>query len=109
MPHPVLHHHVPQYILLKLPTKPNPLHQLSKQYLSPKTQPQTLQTLIHQHSFTQQQLHILKTPPNPKTYTNPKNTHIQTYPNTSPIQALLPYFYLQHNQQPLKEFLNKII
>ena len=42
----VLDQHVREYIVLKLQSKPNRLHQVSKQYVSAKSQAQTLEVLI---------------------------------------------------------------
>ena len=42
----VLDQHVREYIVLKLQSKPNRLHQVSKQYVSSKIQAQTLEVLI---------------------------------------------------------------
>ena len=41
----VLDQHVREYIVLKLQSKPNRLHQVSKSYVSAKSQAQTLETL----------------------------------------------------------------
>lgn len=105
----VLDQHVREYIVLKLRSKPNRLHQVSKQYVSAKSQAQTLETLIDEDWFTEEELDILKRGRNAKSYTKAKNTDIQTYRKSSAIEAVLGYLYLEHNEERLKELLNKII
>ncbi|MDI3233217.1 Mini-ribonuclease 3 [Staphylococcus pasteuri] len=105
----VLDQHVREYIVLKLRSKPNRLHQVSKQYISAKSQAQTLETLIDEGWFTEEELDILKRGRNAKSYTKAKNTDIQTYRKSSAIEAVLGYLYLEHNEERLKELLNKII
>ncbi|OFV10973.1 Mini-ribonuclease 3 [Staphylococcus sp. HMSC13A10] len=105
----VLDQHVREYIVLKLRSKPNRLHQVSKQYVSAKSQAQTLETLIDEDWFTEEELDILKRGRNAKSYTKAKNTDIQTYRKSSSIEAVLGYLYLEHNEERLKELLNKII
>lgn len=95
--------------MLKLRSKPNRLHQVSKQYVSAKSQAQTLETLIDEDWFTEEELDILKRGRNAKSYTKAKNTDIQTYRKSSAIEAVLGYLYLEHNEERLKELLNKII
>lgn len=105
----VLDQHVREYIVLKLRSKPNRLHQVSKQYVSAKSQAQTLETLVDEDWFTEEELDILKRGRNAKSYTKAKNTDIQTYRKSSAIEAVLGYLYLEHNEERLKELLNKII
>lgn len=105
----VLDQHVREYIVLKLRSKPNRLHQVSKQYVSAKSQAQTLETLIDEGWFTEEELDILKRGRNAKSYTKAKNTDIQTYRKSSAIEAVLGYLYLEHNEERLKKLLNKII
>ena len=52
----VLDQHVREYIVLKLQSKPNRLHQVSKQYVSAKSQAQTLEVLITKEWFTEEEL-----------------------------------------------------
>lgn len=70
----VLDQHVRQYIVLKLRSKPNRLHQMSKLYVSAKSQAQTLETLIEEAWFTEEEMDILKRGRNAKSYTKAKNT-----------------------------------
>ncbi|MEJ7453727.1 ribonuclease III domain-containing protein, partial [Staphylococcus xylosus] len=57
----------------------------------------------------EEELDILKRGRNAKSYTKAKNTDIQTYRKSSAIEAVLGYLYLEHNEERLKELLNKII
>ena len=56
----VLDQHVREYIVLKLQSKPNRLHQVSKQYVSAKSQAQTLEYLISNDWFTEEELNVLR-------------------------------------------------
>ena len=56
----VLDQHVREYIVLKLQSKPNRLHQVSKSYVSAKSQAQTLETLFEMGWFTDEELDIVK-------------------------------------------------
>ena len=62
----VLDQHVREYIVLKLRSKPNRLHQMSKLYVSAKSQAQTLETLIGEAWFTEEEMDILKEGAMPK-------------------------------------------
>ena len=51
----VLDQYVRKYIVLKLQSKPNRLHQVSKQYVSAKSQAQTLEYLMTVNWFTDEE------------------------------------------------------
>ncbi|MDN8759822.1 ribonuclease III domain-containing protein, partial [Staphylococcus aureus] len=79
----VLDQHVREYIVLKLQSKPNRLHQVSKSYVSAKSQAQTLETLFEMNWFTDEEQDIVKRGRNAKSHTKAKNTDIQTYRKSS--------------------------
>ncbi|MDI1634036.1 ribonuclease III domain-containing protein, partial [Staphylococcus aureus] len=70
----VLDQYVRTYIVLKLKSKPNKLHQMSKKYVSAKSQAQTLEYLMEQEWFTDEEMDILKRGRNAKSHTKAKNT-----------------------------------
>ena len=63
---------VREYIVLKLQSKPNRLHQVSKSYVSAKSQAQTLETLFEMGWFTDEELDIVKRGRNAKSHTKAK-------------------------------------
>lgn len=87
----VLDQHVREYIVLKLRSKPNRLHQMSKLYVSAKSQAQTLETLIGEAWFTEEEMDILKRGRNAKSYTKAKNTDVQTYRKSSALEAVIGF------------------
>ena len=56
----VLDQHVREYIVLKLQSKPNRLHQVSEKLCVCKSQAQTLETLFEMGWFTDEELDIVK-------------------------------------------------
>ena len=52
----VLDQHVREYIVLKLQSKPHRLHQVSKSYVSAKSQAKTLEYLLDIDWFTEEEL-----------------------------------------------------
>ena len=105
----VLDQHVRKYIVLKLRSKPNRLHQMSKLYVSAKSQVQTLETLIEEPWFTEEEMDILKRGRNAKSYTKAKNTDVQTYRKSSALESVIGFLYLEHREERLKVLLDKII
>lgn len=105
----VLDQHVRKYIVLKLRSKPNRLHQMSKLYVSAKSQAQTLETLIEEPWFTEEEMDILKRGRNAKSYTKAKNTDVQTYRKSSALESVIGFLYLEHREERLKVLLDKII
>lgn len=105
----VLDQHVREYIVLKLQSKPNRLHQVSKQYVSAKSQAQTLEYLISNDWFTEEELNVLRRGRNAKSYTKAKNTDVQTYRKSSAIEAVIGFLYLEKREERLEALLNEII
>ncbi|MGE6954811.1 Mini-ribonuclease 3 [Staphylococcus capitis] len=105
----VLDQHVREYIVLKLQSKPNRLHQVSKQYVSAKSQAQTLEYLISNDWFTEEELNVLRRGRNAKSYTKAKNTDVQTYRKSSALEAVIGFLYLDHQRARLEELLQTIV
>ena len=105
----VLDQHVREYIVLKLQSKPNRLHQVSKSYVSAKSQAQTLGTLFEMGWFTDEELDIVKRGRNAKSHTKAKNTDIQTYRKSSGLEAVIGYLYLDHQEERLENLLDMIV
>lgn len=105
----VLDQYVRNYIVMKLKSKPNKLHQMSKKYVSAKSQAQTLEYLIEHEWFTEEEMAILKRGRNAKSHTKAKNTDIQTYRKSSALEAVIGFLYLDKREERLEVLLNKII
>lgn len=105
----VLDQHVRTYIVLKLKSKPNRLHQLSKTYVSAKSQAQTLETLMTMEWFTEEELDIVRRGRNAKSYTKAKNTDIQTYKKSTALEAIIGYLYLDNHNERLEQLLTTIV
>ncbi len=105
----VLDQHVRAYIVLKLKAKPNRLHQEAKRYVSAKSQAQTLEALLENEWFTDEELDIVRRGRNAKSYTKAKNTDIQTYRKSSGLEAVIGYLYLEKEQERLTALLECII
>lgn len=105
----VLDQHVREYIVLKLQSKPNRLHQVSKQYVSAKSQAQTLEYLISNDWFTEEELNVLRRGRNAKSYTKAKNTDVQTYRKSSALEAVIGFLHLDHQHARLEELLQTIV
>lgn len=105
----VLDQHVRRYIVLKLQSKPNRLHQVSKRYVSAKSQAQTLEKLIEAQWFTDEELDIVKRGRNAKSYTKAKNTDIQTYRKSSGLEAVIGFLYLDYQEARLEALLDEIV
>lgn len=105
----VLDQHVRTYIVLKLKSKPNKLHQFSKTYVSAKSQAQTLETLMTMEWFTEEELDIVRRGRNAKSYTKAKNTDIQTYKKSTALEAIIGYLYLESHNERLEQLLTTIV
>lgn len=105
----VLEQHVRTYIVMKLKSKPNRLHQLSKSYVSAKSQAQTLETLMTAQWFTDKELDIVRRGRNAKSYTKAKNTDTQTYKKSTALEAIIGYLYLDGYNDRLEQLLTTIV
>ncbi|GKS27676.1 mini-ribonuclease 3 [Staphylococcus argenteus] len=105
----VLDQYVRNYIVMKLKSKPNKLHQMSKKYVSAKSQAQTLALLIEHEWFTEEEMAILKRGRNAKSHTKAKNTDVQTYRKSSALEAVIGFLYLEKREERLEALLKKII
>lgn len=105
----VLDQHVREYIVLKLKAKPNRLHQEAKRYVSAKSQAQTLEFLMENDWFTEDELDIVRRGRNAKSYTKAKNTDIQTYRKSSGLEAVIGYLYLEKEQERLTALLESVV
>lgn len=105
----VLDQHIRTYIVLKLQSKPKRLHQVAKQYVSAKSQAQTLEYLIANTWFTDEELEIVRRGRNAKSYTKAKNTDIQTYKKSSGLEAVIGFLYLDTQEERLTALLEAIV
>ncbi|MFO3688273.1 Mini-ribonuclease 3 [Staphylococcus felis] len=105
----VLDQYVRKYIVLKLKSKPNRLHQEAKRYVSAKSQAKTLAQFIDNQWFTEEELDIIKRGRNAKSYTKAKNTDIQTYRKSSGLEAIIGFLYLDERSERLELLLQTII
>ncbi|GGI29611.1 Mini-ribonuclease 3 [Staphylococcus chromogenes] len=105
----VLDQHVRTYIILKLQSKPNRLHQEAKRFVSAKSQAITLETLIETKWFTEEETDILKRGRNAKSYTKAKNTDVQTYRKSSALEAVIGFLYLEGQTERLHTLLDQIV
>lgn len=105
----VLDQHVRTYIILKLQSKPNRLHQEAKRFVSAKSQAITLEALIETKWFTEEETDILKRGRNAKSYTKAKNTDIQTYRKSSALEAVIGFLYLEGQTERLHTLLDHIV
>lgn len=105
----VLDQHVRTYIILKLQSKPNRLHQEAKRFVSAKSQTITLEALIETKWFTEEETDILKRGRNAKSYTKAKNTDVQTYRKSSALEAVIGFLYLEGQTERLHTLLDQIV
>lgn len=105
----VLDQHVRTYIILKLQSKPNRLHQEAKRFVSAKSQAATLEALIENNWFTEEERDIIRRGRNAKSYTKAKNTDIQTYRKSSGLEALIGYLYLDQQNARVEALLTTIV
>lgn len=105
----VLDQHVRTYIILKLQSKPNRLHQEAKRFVSAKSQAITLEALIETKWFTEEEMDILKRGRNAKSYTKAKNTDVQTYRKSSALEAVIGFLYLEGQTERLHTLLDQIV
>ena len=105
----VLDQHIRTYIVLNLQSKPNRLHQVAKQYVSAKSQAQTLEHLIADDWFSDEELEIVRRGRNAKSYTKAKNTDIQTYKKSSGLEAVIGFLYLATQEERLTALLEAIV
>ncbi|QLK85331.1 Mini-ribonuclease 3 [Staphylococcus sp. 17KM0847] len=105
----VLDQYVRKYIILKYQSKPNRLHQEAKRFVSAKSQAQTLELLLAEGWFTEEEQAIIKRGRNAKSYTKAKNTDIQTYRKSSGLEAIIGFLYLDQQEERLASLLEQIV
>ncbi|ARJ51080.1 Mini-ribonuclease 3 [Staphylococcus lutrae] len=105
----VLDQYVRTYIILKLQSKPNRLHQEAKRFVSAKSQAETLMRLVENDWFTDEEYMIVKRGRNAKSYTKAKNTDVQTYRKSSGLEAVLGFLYLNQQTERLEALLKTIV
>ncbi|UXR70556.1 MULTISPECIES: Mini-ribonuclease 3 [unclassified Staphylococcus] len=105
----VLDQFVRQHIILKYQSKPNRLHQEAKRFVSAKSQAQTLETLLADDWFTEEELAIVKRGRNAKSHTKAKNTDIQTYRKSSGLEAVIGYLHLTEQASRMGALLSEIV
>lgn len=105
----VLDQFVRKHIILKLRAKPNRLHQQAKQYVTAKSQAATLDYLMHEDWFTEEEQEIIRRGRNAKSHTKAKNTDVQTYRKSSGLEAVIGYLYLENKEERLQALLESIV
>lgn len=98
----VLDQYVRTYIILKLQSKPNRLHQEAKRFVSAKSQAVTLEHLIAQDWFNEEELAVVKRGRNAKSYTKAKNTDVQTYRKSSGLEAIIGFFIFRASRRTIR-------
>lgn len=89
--------------------KPNKLHQLSKSFVSAKSQAAQLEALIEKDFFSEEEIAVIKRGRNAKSGTVPKNTDVQTYRHSTAFEALIGYLYLQGDIKRINEIIREIL
>ncbi len=85
--------------------KPNDLHNLAKTYVCAKAQAKVLQWLLNHNQLSEQEMAIVRRGRNAKSGSIPKNTDVQTYRQSTGLEALIGYHFLSGNEERLHQLM----
>lgn len=100
--------YVRKYLLNKNIVKVNELQKKSVGFVSAKSQANFLNKMIDANFLTIDEINIVKRARNHKSHSS-KSTDIITYKNSTGLEALIGYLYLEKNNARIDEIMNFIL
>lgn len=78
-------------------------------YVSAKGQAYYLSVMIQQNFFSKEELNIIYRGRNHKSHKSPKNTDIKTYKQSTGLETLIGFLYLDNNKKRIDQILEYIL
>lgn len=101
--------YIRKYLINEGIEKVNELQKESIKFVSANNQSKYLNNLIENNLLTDKEIDIVYRARNHKCNHKPKNTDIITYKNSTGLEALMGYLYLEDNIKRIEEIINYII
>ncbi len=95
--------YVRSYLIEKGLKKPDDLQKKSVEFVSAKAQAGIFVSLLEKNFFTNDEIEIYKRGRNYKSNSSPKNTDIQIYRISTGFEALIGYWYVEKNEERIKQ------
>ena len=97
-----------EYLLNKGIAKVNDLQKEAIKYVSAKKQSEYLMSMINNDFFKEEEIDIIKRARNHKSHAS-KSTDIRTYKNSTGLEDLIGYLYLNKNETRINEIMKYIV
>lgn len=98
-----------EHLLRSGRVKPNILHKEATTYVSAKSQASVLHQMREDGFLTDDELAVMKRGRNAKSGSNPKNTDVVTYKNSSGFEAVIGYLHLLERTERTEQFIKESI
>lgn len=100
--------YIRKFLISKNIQKVDLLQKESIKYVSAKNQAKFLKEMIDNNFLTEEEINIVKRARNHKSHSS-KSTDIITYKNSTGLEALIGYLYLEQNKKRIDEIMNYIM
>lgn len=97
-----------EYLLVKGIVKVNDLQKEAISYVSARKQSEYLMNMMESNFFTEEEIDIIKRARNHKSHAS-KSTDIRTYKNSTGLEALIGYLYLNKQEERIDEIMKHIV
>lgn len=101
--------YIREYLLNKNIVKVKELQEEAIKYVSAKSQSEFLKKIIENNFLNEEEIAIIKRARNHKSHKAPKGTNIITYKNSTGLEALIGYLYLNKKGNRIEEIMKYIV
>ena len=101
--------YIREYLLNKNIVKVKELQEEAIKYVSAKNQSEFLKKIIENNFLNEEEISIIKRARNHKSHKAPKGTNIITYKNSTGLEALIGYLYLNKKRNRIEEIMKYIV
>lgn len=101
--------YIREYLLNKNIVKVKELQEEAIKYVSAKSQSEFLKKIIENNFLNEEEIAIIKRARNHKSHKAPKGTNIITYKNSTGLEALIGYLYLNKKRNRIEEIMKYIV
>lgn len=101
--------YIREYLLNKNIVKVKELQEEAIKYVSAKSQSEFLKKIIENNFLNEEEIAMIKRARNHKSHKAPKGTSIITYKNSTGLEALIGYLYLNKKRNRIEEIMKYIV
>ena len=101
--------YIREYLLNKNIVKVKELQEEAIKYVSAKSQSEFLKKIIESNFLNEEEIAMIKRARNHKSHKAPKGTNIITYKNSTGLEALIGYLYLNKKRNRIEEIMKYIV